>query len=168
VPAWIADISDVAYLYLDAIAKLGLSGIHVVGQSLGGWIRARDGGALDAAPAQPHLDLGRPASTSKACPRPIFLMIDPEEQARLAYCRSQDRRGSGAAHRRRQVPGPRDPQPHRQRSLSAGSPRFFNPRLERWLHRVERSDARDLGRGRPHHSAGLWRGVPSPDSRDRR
>jgi len=35
VPAWIDDVSDVAYLYLDAIEKLGLSGVHVVGQSLG-------------------------------------------------------------------------------------------------------------------------------------
>src|SRR6187551_1603924 len=38
VPPWIDDVSDVAYLYLDAIEKLGLSRLHVVGQSLGGWI----------------------------------------------------------------------------------------------------------------------------------
>ncbi|MGZ5844976.1 MAG: alpha/beta fold hydrolase, partial [Xanthobacteraceae bacterium] len=36
IPAWIDDVSDVAYLYLDAIEALQLSGIHVVGQSLGG------------------------------------------------------------------------------------------------------------------------------------
>src|SRR5262249_33701756 len=38
VAAWIDDISDIAYVYLDAIAILGLTGVHVVGQSLGGWI----------------------------------------------------------------------------------------------------------------------------------
>jgi pimeloyl-ACP methyl ester carboxylesterase len=37
-PAWIDDVSDVAYCYLDAIEALGLSGVHIVGQSLGGWI----------------------------------------------------------------------------------------------------------------------------------
>src|SRR5947208_11803019 len=37
-PGWIDDVSDVAYLYLDAIEVLGLSGAHLVGQSLGGWI----------------------------------------------------------------------------------------------------------------------------------
>jgi pimeloyl-ACP methyl ester carboxylesterase len=36
--AWIDDISDLAYCYLDAIEGLGLSGVHIVGQSLGGWI----------------------------------------------------------------------------------------------------------------------------------
>jgi pimeloyl-ACP methyl ester carboxylesterase len=35
VPDRIDDVSDVAYFYLDAIEALGLSGIHVVGQSLG-------------------------------------------------------------------------------------------------------------------------------------
>jgi pimeloyl-ACP methyl ester carboxylesterase len=37
-PAWIDDISDLAYGYLDAIEVLGLPGVHIVGQSLGGWI----------------------------------------------------------------------------------------------------------------------------------
>src|SRR5258705_1872040 len=38
VPAWVDDVSDVAYCYLDVIEALGLAGVHVVGQSLGGWI----------------------------------------------------------------------------------------------------------------------------------
>ena len=37
-PAFIDDVSDLAYLYLDAIEQLGLKRLHLVGQSLGGWI----------------------------------------------------------------------------------------------------------------------------------
>jgi pimeloyl-ACP methyl ester carboxylesterase len=37
-PTWIDDISDLAYCYRDAIEVLGLPGVHIVGQSLGGWI----------------------------------------------------------------------------------------------------------------------------------
>src|SRR5262249_7057409 len=36
--AWIDHCSDVAFCDLDAIEWLYLSGVHVVGQSLGGWI----------------------------------------------------------------------------------------------------------------------------------
>ncbi len=37
-PDWLDDIHDMAYFYLDFIETLGLDGIHLVGQSLGGWI----------------------------------------------------------------------------------------------------------------------------------
>jgi len=58
-PAWIDDVSDVAYCYLDAIEALDLSGVHVVGQSLGGWIALEMAVRSNGAPAQPHADLGR-------------------------------------------------------------------------------------------------------------
>jgi len=84
IPAWIDDVSDVAYLYLDAIEALQLSGIHVVGQSLGGWI------ALEMAVRSTHrlrsLTLISAAGIHvKGVPKADIFMIDPEEQARLAY-----------------------------------------------------------------------------------
>ena len=39
-PDWVASMDDVAYIYLDVMAKLGLDNIPVVGFSLGGWIAA--------------------------------------------------------------------------------------------------------------------------------
>jgi pimeloyl-ACP methyl ester carboxylesterase len=37
-PAWLDDVHDLAYFYLDVFAALGLGDIHLVGHSLGGWI----------------------------------------------------------------------------------------------------------------------------------
>ncbi len=39
-PDWITNMDDVAYIYLDVMARLGLDNIPVVGCSLGGWIAA--------------------------------------------------------------------------------------------------------------------------------
>ena len=88
VPAWVDDVSDVAYCYLDAIEALGLAGVHVVGQSLGGWI------ALEMAVRSTHrlrsLTLISAAGIHvKGVPKADIFMIDPEEQARLAYADAQ-------------------------------------------------------------------------------
>src|SRR6202167_4761506 len=37
-PAWLDEVGDLAYFYLDLLDTLGLDGFHVVGHSLGGWI----------------------------------------------------------------------------------------------------------------------------------
>lgn len=37
-PDWVSSVDDIAYIYLDLIAKLGLQGVTVVGFGLGGWI----------------------------------------------------------------------------------------------------------------------------------
>ena len=80
---WIDDVSDVAYLYLDAIETLGLSGIHVVGQSLGGWIALEM--AVRSTQRLRSLTLISAGIHVKGVPKTDIFMIDPEEQARLAY-----------------------------------------------------------------------------------
>ena len=37
-PGWFDNIHDLAYYYLDALETLGLEDVHLVGNSLGGWI----------------------------------------------------------------------------------------------------------------------------------
>jgi pimeloyl-ACP methyl ester carboxylesterase len=114
-PAWIDDVSDVAYCYLDAIEALGLSDLHVVGQSLGGWI------ALEMAVRSTHrlrsLTLISAAGIHvKGVPKADIFTIDPRTRApRLR--RPGKGRGSRRARRRRQIPGPRHSQPHRQRAF---------------------------------------------------
>jgi pimeloyl-ACP methyl ester carboxylesterase len=39
-PDWLKGIGDAAYFYLDFLEQLDLTGIHLVGASLGGWIAA--------------------------------------------------------------------------------------------------------------------------------
>jgi pimeloyl-ACP methyl ester carboxylesterase len=39
-PAWLDNIGDLAYFYLDFIEQLGLNGVTLIGSSLGGWTAA--------------------------------------------------------------------------------------------------------------------------------
>jgi len=97
-PAWLDDVSDLAYCYLDAIEA---AGIHVKG-------------------------------VTKA---DIFI-IDPEELARLAY--ADAKLGEDAAARASTDKYQDIAILNRIASARFGwQPRFFNPRLERWLHRVK-------------------------------
>ncbi|HYJ44927.1 MAG TPA: alpha/beta fold hydrolase, partial [Xanthobacteraceae bacterium] len=39
-PPWLDTVPDLANFYLDFFEELGLDGVHLVGQSLGGWVAA--------------------------------------------------------------------------------------------------------------------------------
>jgi pimeloyl-ACP methyl ester carboxylesterase len=134
VPPWIDDVSDVAYLYLDAIEQLGLSRLHVVGQSLGGWI-ALEMAVRSTARLRSLTLISSAGIHVKGVPKADIFMIDPEEQARLAYADAQ----AGEAAAARAAADKYQDQAVLNRIASARfgwQPRFFNPRLERWLHRV--------------------------------
>jgi pimeloyl-ACP methyl ester carboxylesterase len=133
-PGWIDDISDVAYCYLDAIEVLGLSGVHVVGQSLGGWIALEM--AVRSTQRLRSLTLISSAGIHvKGVPKTDIFIIDPEEQARLAYVDAK--LGEEAAARAGADKYQDLAILNRIASARFGwQPRFFNPRLERWLHRV--------------------------------
>jgi pimeloyl-ACP methyl ester carboxylesterase len=134
-PAWIDDVSDVAYCYLDTIEALGLSGVHIIGQSLGGWIALEM--AVRSAERLRSLTLISAAGIHvKGVPKTDIFILDPEEVARLAY--ADPKIGEKAAARA----GTEKYQDlailNRIASARFGwQPRFFNPRLERWLHRVK-------------------------------
>ncbi len=134
VPPWIDDVSDVAYLYLDTIEKLGLPRLHVVGQSLGGWI-ALEMAVRSTARLRSLTLISSAGIHVKGVPKADIFMIDPEEQARLAYADAQ----AGEAAAARAAADKYQDQAVLNRIASARfgwQPRFFNPRLERWLHRV--------------------------------
>jgi pimeloyl-ACP methyl ester carboxylesterase len=134
VPGWIDDVSDVAYLYLDTIEKLGLARLHVVGQSLGGWI-ALEMAVRSTARLRSLTLISSAGIHVKGVPKADIFMIDPEEQARLAYADAQ----AGEAAAARAAADKYQDQAVLNRIASARfgwQPRFFNPRLERWLHRV--------------------------------
>lgn len=134
VPGWMDDVSDLAYHYMDFLEALNLTGVHLVGHSLGGWIAlemaVRSGQRLSdivlLAPAGIHV---------KGKPKADIFMIDPDEQARLAYADVQ--LGEQAAQQANQDKYEDVAITDRIASARFGwNPRFFNPRLERWLHRI--------------------------------
>src|SRR5262249_6974703 len=122
-------------LYLDAIERLDLTALHVVGQSLGGWIALEM--AVRSTACLRSLTLISAAGIHvKGVPKADIFMIDPEDQARLAYA---DVALGEAAAERAGADKYQDLAIHnRIASARFGwQPRFFNPRLERWLHRVK-------------------------------
>ena len=134
-PAWIDDVSDLAYCYLDALEALGLAGVHIVGHSLGGWIALEM--AVRSTDRLRSLTLISAAGIHvKGVPKTDIFIIDPEELARLAYA---DPKIAEAAASRASTDKYQDLAIlNRIASARFGwQPRFFNPRLERWLHRVK-------------------------------
>ena len=135
IPGWMDDVSDLAYLYLDFMKTLGLEDAHVVGHSLGGWI------GLEMAVRQTSrlasLTLIAPAGIHvKGAAKTDIFMIDPDEQARLAYCDPQ--KGEQAAQRASAAKYQEAAIANRVASARFGwNPRFHNPRLERWLGRID-------------------------------
>ena len=133
-PAWVDDISDLAYLYLDAMAALNLSSAHLVGQSLGGWI-ALEMAVRSTARIRSVTLISSAGIHVKGVSKTDIFMIDPEEQARLAF--ADTKLGEAAAERAAADKYQDQAILNRIASARFGwQPRFFNPRLERWLHRV--------------------------------
>jgi pimeloyl-ACP methyl ester carboxylesterase len=134
-PAWIDDVSDLAYCYLDLFEALGLSGVHIVGQSLGGWIALEM--AVRSTERLRSLTLISTAGIHvKGVPKSDIFIIDPEELARLVY--ADPKLGEEAAARASTDKYQDAAILNRIASARFGwQPRFFNPRLERWLHRVK-------------------------------
>jgi len=134
-PPWLDEVGDLAYFYLDLIDRLGLERIHLAGHSLGGWI------ALEMAVRAPErlrsLTLLNSAGIRiKGKPIADILVMDRAETTRLAIA---DPRLVEA-----QLAMPMTPEMEQtlaQNRVSAArlawQPRFFNPKLAKWLHRVK-------------------------------
>jgi pimeloyl-ACP methyl ester carboxylesterase len=128
------DMSDVAYLYLDLMEKLDLRGVRVIGHSLGGWAALEI--AVRSCERIRSLALIATAGIHvKGHAKADIYMIDPDQQAKLAY--ADEKLGDAAAERA--LAGKYQEQAILNRIASARfgwNPRLYNPRLERWLHRV--------------------------------
>lgn len=134
-PNWLENIHDLAYFYLDFLRHLGLSGVHVVGSSIGGWLAlemavrdsSRIGSLVLVAPS------GIQVSGLQA--GDIFLWT-PEQLARntffdqaladktLAQPLSQEQHDIAAKNRF-------------TTARLAWEPRLHDPFLEKWLHRID-------------------------------
>lgn len=133
-PKWLDTVGDLAYFYLDVIAALKLDGVCLVGTSLGGWIAAelavRDCHALKS------LVLSAPAGIHvKGLSKGDSFMWSPEQTTRnllhdqalaekiLAQPRSDEQQLAEMKNRL-------------MMAKLAWQPRFYNPHLHKWLHRI--------------------------------
>jgi pimeloyl-ACP methyl ester carboxylesterase len=133
-PEWLDEVGDLAYFYLDLIDALRLDGVHLVGHSLGGWV-ALELAVRSTARIRTLTLLDSAGIRIKGKPMPDILVMDREETTRLAF--------ADPRMVERILATPLTPEMQEQFARDrvaaarlAWQPRFFNPHLRKWLHRV--------------------------------
>jgi pimeloyl-ACP methyl ester carboxylesterase len=136
-PDWFGTVDDIAYLYLDLAQQLGLRDAVLVGACFGGWIAAemavrdtrRFAGLVLSAPLGIKVGgvLDRDIADMHSIPRDEFLRLawaDPNNGA-VDYAALPDTELAGIARARESL------------ALFGWKPYMHNPRLKRWLHRID-------------------------------
>jgi pimeloyl-ACP methyl ester carboxylesterase len=134
-PPWIRNVPDVAMYYLDFLDQLGVPKVHLVGHALGGWIAAEL--AVRNSTKLASLSLIAPAGIRVlGVPMGDNFIWSPEETARnLVYDQSL------AEQELARTPSEEEVELQLTNRFMAAKlgwdPRWFNPTLERWLHRID-------------------------------
>ena len=133
-PSFIRNIQDMAMYYLDFLDALGLPKVHVVGTSLGGWIAAEV--AVRNCAHIASLSLLAPAGCRvKGVPCGDNFIWNPQESARnLVY--NQEIAEAMIAMQPSEEEMDRILASRFMATKLGWEPRWFDPALERWLHRI--------------------------------
>jgi pimeloyl-ACP methyl ester carboxylesterase len=136
-PDWFGTVDDIAYLYLDLAAELGLTDALLVGGCFGGWVAAemavrntrRFAGLVLAAPVGIKVGgvLDRDIADMHGIPRAEFLRLAWANPAigEQDYASLSDTELAGIARGRESL------------AVFGWKPYMHNPRLRRWLHRID-------------------------------
>jgi pimeloyl-ACP methyl ester carboxylesterase len=134
-PPWLRSIADLALFYLDLVEEAGLDNIHLVGNSLGGWLaaeilirdRSRFKSLVQLAPAGLRV---------KGVPCGDNFIWGPEEAIRnLYHDQSFADRLLALTPSEEQF----DVMLHNRFTVAkfGWQPRWYDPDLEKWLHRIK-------------------------------
>ena len=133
-PPWLDGVGDLAYFYLDFLKVLGLERVHLVGTSLGGWIAA-EMAVRDTARLASLTLVGAVGITVQGETIPDIFRMPVEENLRRFYADQERaaRRVGDVAKADMQLVAKNQATVTRL----AYRPRFYNPDLGKWLHRVD-------------------------------
>jgi pimeloyl-ACP methyl ester carboxylesterase len=133
-PPWLDGVGDLAYFYLDFLKALGLERVHLVGTSLGGWIAA-EMAVRDTARLASLTLVGAVGITVQGETIPDIFRMPVEENLRRFYADQERaaRRVGDVAKADMQLVAKNQATVTRL----AYRPRFYNPDLGKWLHRVD-------------------------------
>ncbi|HEX3882176.1 MAG TPA: alpha/beta hydrolase [Stellaceae bacterium] len=133
-PPWLDSVADLAYFHLDLIRALGLDRVHLMGTSLGGWVAAEMAVRNTAALASLTL-VCAVGILANGNPIPDIFRMPVEENLRRYFADPE------VAERRLADLGKADQAVIAKNRATvtrlAYSPRFHNPHLPKWLHRVD-------------------------------
>lgn len=133
-PPWIRNVADLAMYYLDFLDGLDVAPVHLIGHSLGGWIAAEL--AVRNCSRVATLTLLAPAGVRvKGVPSGDNFIWGPEEGLRNLF---HDQAFADRMLARAPTEQEADIQlTNRYAAAKLGwEPRWFDPALERWLHRI--------------------------------
>lgn len=133
-PGWLDNVGDLAYFYLEFIATLGLGKVHLAGASLGGWIAA-EVAVRDQHPLR-TLTLVAPAGIHvPGAPKGDLFLWSPQQRIRNLFCDP-----AYAEAMLNQPLSEQDQELLMKNQITAAKlgwqPRFYNPDLAKWLHRI--------------------------------
>jgi pimeloyl-ACP methyl ester carboxylesterase len=134
-PEWLENIHDMAYFYLDFMERLDLRDVLLVGNSMGGWIALEI--AVRSTARIKSMVVVSPAGVKApgVLPADTFLM-SPEEQARALVF---DQKIAEARLAEPVTPEALDIALKNRHTTArlAWEPRFHDPDLPKWLHRID-------------------------------
>jgi pimeloyl-ACP methyl ester carboxylesterase len=133
-PAWLDNIHDAAYAYLDLLDALDLHDVHVVGMSLGGWI-GLEVAVRNTSRLASLTVIGAAGIRPGDIPTGDLFMWSPEDRIRNLVA------DPALAEKILALPQTPEQQDTALRNFIttaklAWEPRFFDPHLEKWLHRL--------------------------------
>lgn len=134
-PAWLDTVSDLAAFHLDLIDALGLTGVHLAGTSLGGWIAA-DLAARDCHKLASLTLVGAAGVRVKGHAGVDLFMLGEEACLRARF---HDQAKAEPHVTRMLRPETEDIRLSNAITIARVSwqPRLYDPHLEKWLHRVK-------------------------------
>lgn len=134
-PGWIRSMPDLAMFYLDLLEEAGLDGLHLIGNSLGGWLaaeilirdRSRFKSLVQLAPAGIRV---------KGVPCGDNFIWGPEEALRNLY---HDQAFADRLLALAPDEAQLDVMLHNRFTVAkfGWQPRWYDPDLEKWLHRIK-------------------------------
>jgi pimeloyl-ACP methyl ester carboxylesterase len=134
-PAWIRNIPDLAMFYLDFCEELGLERFHLIGHSLGGWLASeiaiRDCSHLRSITIMSAAGIRVPGLPSGD----LFIWAPAETVRNIWYDQAQAERILSINLSEEQIDTALK---NRFTATKFGwQPRWLNPDLEKWLHRIK-------------------------------
>jgi pimeloyl-ACP methyl ester carboxylesterase len=134
-PKWLDGVGDMAYFYLDFIEQFDLDGIHLVGGSLGGWIAA-ELAVRDCSRLASLTLIGSAGIHVKGVRKGDMFMWSPDEATRNIFY------DQALAEQMLAVPMNEAAlltaiKNRETTAKLAWQPRFYNPDLPKWLHRIQ-------------------------------
>ncbi|HVC56288.1 MAG TPA: alpha/beta hydrolase [Stellaceae bacterium] len=138
-PPWLDAVADLAYFHLDLLAALGLDRVHLIGTSLGGWVAAEMAVRNTARLASLTL-VGAVGITAAGEPIPDIFRMPVEENLRRYYAdpeRAARRIGDLARAFLNSADMNIVAKNRATVTRLAYRPRFCNPDLPKWLHRID-------------------------------